>query len=130
VRSEESGVALYGRAESAIWLALHRHDLAGAETLLEELERPSKSLLRSWKLAPIAARLDALAALGRRGALEHDAVPLLRPGTYLEPFARRALGVVRQDEALVEEAARQFATMGFAWHAARTRAQLAASNTP
>lgn len=121
VLAEQSGVALYGRAESAIWLALHRGDLAAAETLLEELERPGKSLLRSWKLAPIAARLDALAALGRVEALERDAPALARPGTYLEPFALRALGIVRRDPALVDEAARRFDAMALAWHAAQTR---------
>jgi hypothetical protein len=46
---------------------------------------------------------------------------LLRPGTYLEPFALRALGIVRGDPALVDEAAFRFDTMALGWHAAQTR---------
>jgi class 3 adenylate cyclase/DNA-binding SARP family transcriptional activator len=121
-RSEESGIELYGRAESAIGLALLRGDLAETERLLDELERPRKSLMRSRKLAPITARLDALAALGRWGTIESDAVPLLKPGIYLEPFALRALGGARQDPRLVEKAARCFEALGLIWHAAHTRA--------
>ena len=78
------------------------------------------------KFAPVAARLDALAALGRKETLERDAPPLLRPGTYLEPFALRALGVVRCDPTLVEQAARRFDATALAWHAAQTRRILAA----
>ena len=126
-RSEASGVELYGRAESPIWLALHRGDLAAVERLLEEFERPRKSLMRRRKLAPVAARLDALAALGKRETVERDAAVLLRPGTYLEPFALRAIGLVQQDETLLEQAAQRFDTIGLAWHAARTRALLAGS---
>jgi predicted ATPase len=120
-RSEERGVEHYGRAESLIWLALHRGDLAAVERLLEELEHPGKSFLRSRKFAPVAARLDALAALGRREALEDAASPLLRAGTYLEPFALRALGLVREDPILVEQAAARFDAMALAWHADQTR---------
>jgi DNA-binding SARP family transcriptional activator len=127
-RSEESGVDLYGRAESLIWLSLHREDLTAVERGLGELERPRKSFLRSRKLAPVAARLDALAALDRRDTLERDAPPLLRPGTYLEPFALRALGVVRKDENLAVQAVERFAAMGLEWYAAQTRAQLTATD--
>jgi DNA-binding SARP family transcriptional activator/class 3 adenylate cyclase len=128
-RSEESGIDLYGRAESLIWLSLHRRDLAAVERLLGELEQPQKSFLRSRKLAPVAARLDALAALGRRETLERDAPSLVRPGTYLEPFALRALGVVREDEGLAEQAVERFEAIGLDWHAAQTRAQLGALST-
>jgi len=126
-RSEEYGIDRYGREESPIWLALHRGDLVEVERRLEELEQPGKSLLRSRKLAPVAARLDALAALGRRETLEHDATPLLQLGTYLEPFALRALGAVRRDETLVVQAAQRFETMGLTWHASRTTALLRGS---
>ncbi len=124
-RSEESGIDLYGRSEALIWLALHRRDLAAAERALVELERPRKSFLRSRKLAPVAARLDALAALGRREVLEDEAPALLQPGTYLEPFALRALGVVRRDVVLARRAAERFTAMGLDWHAAQTRAGFA-----
>jgi hypothetical protein len=72
-RSEEYGIDRYGREESPIWLALHRGDLAAVERRLEELEQPGESLLRSRKLAPVAARLDALAASVR----ERDVVGVL-----------------------------------------------------
>jgi hypothetical protein len=49
----------------------------------------------------------------------------LETGTYLEPFALRALGVVRDDEPLVERAAARFEAMGLTWHAAQTRERLA-----
>jgi tetratricopeptide (TPR) repeat protein len=120
-RSEASGVDHFGRTESLIWLALERGELEHVERLLDELERPKNSLIRSRKFAPVAARLDALAALGREDAVERHARPLLRPGTYLEPFALRALGIVRGDPALVDEAAFRFDTMALGWHAAQTR---------
>ena len=120
-RSEEYGIDRYGREESPIWLALHRGDLVAVERRLEDLEQPGKSLLRSRKLAPVAARLDALAALDRRETVEGDAPSLLRPGTYLEPFALRALGVVREDEALIEQALSRFEALGLDWHTAETR---------
>jgi len=123
-RSEESGIDLYGRAESLIWLSLHRGDLTEVERWLGELETPRKSFLRSRKLAPVAARLDALAALARRETLERDASQLLLPGTYLEPFALRALGAIRNDEGLTEEAAERFAALGLDWYATQTRTRL------
>ena len=51
---------------------------------------------------------------------EEAAVPLLQPGTYLEPFALRTLGVVRSDRALTEQAVERFDAMGLRWHAAKT----------
>jgi hypothetical protein len=42
-------------------------------------------------------------------------------GTYLEPFALRALGVARGDEELVIQARDRFVTMDLEWHAAETR---------
>jgi class 3 adenylate cyclase len=120
-RSEASGVDHFGRTESLIWLALHRGDLAAVERLLDELERPRNSLIRRRKFSPVAARLDALAALGRRETLERETPQLLRRETYLEPFALRALGLVRADPRLVERAAASFEAMALGWHAAQTR---------
>jgi len=40
--------------------------------------------------------------------VEAEAPPLLKPRTYLEPFGLRALGIVREDEALVEQAQSRF----------------------
>lgn len=69
----------------------------------------------------ITARLDRLAALGDRRRVEVEAVPLLRPGIYLEPFAMRTLGIVRDDKALVGLAIARFEAMGLGWHADETR---------
>jgi DNA-binding SARP family transcriptional activator len=124
LRSDASGVDRYGRVETSLWLALHRRDLDAVERLLAEQEQPRQTFLRSRKLAPVAARLDALAALGRADDVEREAPQLLRPGTYLEPFALRALGVVREDAKQVDAAAQRFTEMSLTWHGAQTRALL------
>jgi len=116
------GAEEYGRVvDTRIRLALARGDLARVERLLDESEAPQKSLIRSAKLAPVAARLDALAALGKQGRVEAEAPGLLRPQTYLEPFALRALGIVREDERLLDDAAARFDAWGLGWHAESTR---------
>jgi len=56
--------------------------------------------------------------------VEAEASRLLQPETYLEPFALRALGLVRDDASLIERAAGRFEAFGLEWHAARTRALL------
>ena len=48
----------------------------------------------------------------------------MRPGTYLEPFALRALGFARNDEELIEQAVARFDGLGLEWHAAETRKAL------
>jgi hypothetical protein len=68
-----------------------------------------------------AGRLDGLAALRDRQRVEAEAAPLLRPGIYVEPFALRALGIVRGDDALIERAIVRFDAMGLDWHADETR---------
>src|SRR5262249_36308202 len=70
----------------------------------------------------LVARMDALAALRRRDQLEAEAPVLLNPGTYLEPFALRALGIVRPDPELIDKAEQRFQDMGLEWHAAETAA--------
>jgi hypothetical protein len=49
---------------------------------------------------------------------------VLRPHTYLEPFALRALGLVREDEELIREAIDRFRAMELDWHAAQTESLL------
>jgi class 3 adenylate cyclase len=100
-------------------LALVRNDLEAAERLLE-----SGEAMYFARTAAAAARLDALAALGRRERVEQEAEPLLRPNSYLEPFALRALGLVREDRDLIAQAIERFESMGLDWHAAETRALL------
>jgi len=99
-------------------LALHRHDLSALESLLGE---PAVRSSNWFYLSSMAGHLDGLAALGARERIEQEAKRALRPGTYLEPFALRALGIVRHDGALIERAADRFEGLGLGWHAARTR---------
>ncbi len=105
----------------AAHLALLRGDLERVDAVLE-----SSGATWEWSqdgsLYGLATKLDALIALGRPGEAEEVATGLLQPGTYLEPFALRALGRVRGDRALTEQAAERFAAMGLGRHAARTRA--------
>ena len=68
-----------------------------------------------------AALLDALIVLGEHEWIEEQAPGLVRPGTYVEPFALRALGVARGDEALLDEAIRRFQRIGLDWDAGETR---------
>jgi class 3 adenylate cyclase len=102
-------------------LALHRNDLAAVESLLGE-----PGIRRSYwpYLASMATHLDGLAALGERARVEAEASPFLQANTYLEPFALRALGIVREEANLIERAAGRFEALGLDWHAARTRALL------
>jgi hypothetical protein len=86
-------------------------------------------LERGWyhgwmALSTAATRLDALAAIRDTARLEEEATLFLRPGTYIEPFALRALGVVREDEQLLEQAAGRFEALGLDWHAGQTKAFL------
>jgi DNA-binding SARP family transcriptional activator len=103
-------------------LALHRGEHGAVERLLVESERRPPKLIRSTKFAPVAARLDALAALGNRDRVEQEAPALLRPNTYLEPFALRALALVRSEQRLIEQAAARFEELGLQWYASQTRA--------
>jgi hypothetical protein len=104
------------------WLALLRGEL----DRLDRLEALDLARGQTWYALPAAAaRLDALAALKERSLVERDAPPLLQPGTYLEPFALRALGAVREDDLLIEQAVDRFAAMGLEWHAEQSRRLLA-----
>ena len=95
-------------------LALHRGD---ADAVDRHLSEPLPEQGQNWYLlSAVAARLDALAALGDRDRVESEAEPLARAGTYLEPFALRALGTVRDDPGLRERAAAAFAAMGLRGH--------------
>ena len=81
--------------------------------------------LQTWFALPVAAaRLDALAAARDRDRVELEAPPLIRPGMYMEPFALRALGLVREDDELIARALDRFEAMQLDWHAAQTRALL------
>jgi class 3 adenylate cyclase len=113
----------YGPMQDAprVQLALHRNDLAVVEALLGE---PGVRRSTTYYLSSMATHLDGLAALGERARVEAEESRLLQPNTYLEPFALRALGVVREDAGLIDRAANRFEAFGLVWHTARTRALL------
>ena len=99
-------------------LALLRGDLDEAERILELLPPGGDP----FSVDNAAARLDALVALGDRDRVEEEAAPFLDGESYTRPFALRALGIVRGDKALAEQAVARFEEMGLAWHAEETRA--------
>jgi tetratricopeptide (TPR) repeat protein len=123
-RYEERGEELVGGAYDQ--LSAPRTRLALLRGRVDEVERvaPTPETLagtHSWyALQSAAARLDALAFLGEQRQLEEEAPVLGRPGTYLEPFALRALARIRQDENLLEEAIACFRALGLSWHAEET----------
>jgi class 3 adenylate cyclase len=117
----------FALAAPRIWLALLRNEIDNADVL----EPADLARGQTWYALPAAAaRLDALAALKERSLVEQEAPGLLRPGIYLEPFAMRALGVVREDEALIEQAVDRFDAIGLTWHAEQSRNLLAALIDP
>jgi class 3 adenylate cyclase len=104
-------------------LALARDDLERADELLAPLLAEGESWYRRghWSIATtLTAPIDALARLGRRDEVEERAPFLLGAGIYFEPFAWRALGVVRGEHDLVRQAAAGFAALGLDWHVAET----------
>jgi hypothetical protein len=106
-------------------LALVRGDLEEIERLLI-LPDAAPGWHRGWFVfANVAARLDALAALHDRERIEAEAPTHLRKGTYLEPFALRALGRAREDTELIQQALAGFEAMDLGWHAQQTRTFLA-----
>jgi class 3 adenylate cyclase len=101
-------------------LAMIRGDLDRLETLIEGSERWHWHV---WNYVNgVAARLDAFAALGRAEEVVEDAERHVQPGTYLEPFALRTLGVARDDPALIARAQDRFRALGLDWYAAQTDA--------
>jgi class 3 adenylate cyclase/tetratricopeptide (TPR) repeat protein len=101
-------------------LALLRGELDEVERLLPLLTEFQRG--QTWFALPsAAARFDALAAVGDREAVETETAELTRPKTYLEPFALRALGLVREDPTLIDRAVAGFETMRLDWYAAETK---------
>jgi hypothetical protein len=112
-----------------IGLALALADLDTVERLLELDDWPQRGIIRTIRAGPIAARLDGLIAIRDLARIEAEAPRHLVPHSYLEPFALRALGSARDDDALLELAVQQFETMGLRWHADVTRAGSFAAST-
>ncbi len=107
-------------------LAVQRGDRDRAEELLSSILEGGGWYAHGHgsSMATLAAQLDAAGALEKRDVVEECAPPLLVPGSYIEPFALRALGRVRNDADLVERAAARFADVGLEWHARATHALL------
>jgi hypothetical protein len=133
--AEQIGLPSNERVDTPrIRLALMRKDLQSVEQLLGRHPdsgrvdahgmvntRTFVPRLDAFTILARAARLDALEALGMHDRLLAEAQPLLTPGTYLEPFALRALGRGRHDPALIALAINRFERLGLDWHASQTR---------
>ena len=123
-RAEEVENEGYGLVLAAprTWIAL----LRGEMDEVDRLEPINLGRIQhEYDLPATAARLDALAALKKRSLVEREVPPLLKAGLYLEPFALRALGAVRDDDLLIKQAVDRFAAMGLEWHAEQSRKLLA-----
>ena len=77
-----------------------------------------------WTLPTTAARLDAMAFLEERTQVEAEAPQYVIPGTYLQPFALRSLGLARGDRRLLHDAADEFGRLGLVGQSGATRTLL------
>ena len=102
-----------------IRLLLARADLPGLERLAATIDLDHLSE-GPYRYDQPPAVLDALVTLRDRDAIEKVAPRWLRPGTYAEPFALRALGVARGDGELLDEASSRFRSIGLGWRADET----------
>jgi class 3 adenylate cyclase len=73
-----------------------------------------------WGVGAHGGRLDALVTLQERELIEEEAPALVVPGTAVEPFALRALGIVRDDDELLARADERFSALGLEWHRSQT----------
>ena len=119
---EGFGYRLFG---PRVRLALLRDELDVVEQMIDEdVARRG----HDWMVtaAMVSTRLDGLLALGRFEDVEREAAPILSVESVLRPFALRALGVARQDDALVRSALEGFESFGLGFHAEETRLVLEA----
>ncbi len=116
--AEDLGMEGYSHVFDPIFIeiAIARGDLAEIERKLGEWHPGGFD-----DIDGLIARLNALVALERRAEIEEEAPAMVKPKTYLEPFALRALGYARNDIGLVQQAIEKYDAMGLEWHAAQTR---------
>jgi hypothetical protein len=130
VKAESLGMEGYDFVLAAprLRLALLKDDLAAAERLVVSMPDATSRKHSYWSnLSAQVARLDALIRLGDRKRVEEEAEPLLElKRTYIEPFALRALGQVRGDRSLLEQALARFEELSLDWHGEQTRRLLTA----
>jgi len=117
LRMEGHGLVIDG---PRVRLELIRRNLDAVRRLLGD-DDPVAKRRTGYHLSRISIRLDALAALRERSKIEQEAPQHVKPGTYLEPFALRALGIARGNEALIQQAQEGFNNLGLTWHAAQTQ---------
>ncbi len=118
-QADAIGMAGFSEFDSPrLRLALLRNDLGDLEELVDALGPVE---LAPYGFDSAATLLDALVALDHAERIEAEAQAWLLPGTYVEPFALRALGVVRKDPQLLAQATARFAAMDLQWHAEETR---------
>jgi hypothetical protein len=122
-KAESIGMVGYGMVHSSRWLrlAIARHDHDEVRRVVDSLQ-PRWLHPAAWELW--AALFDGLALLDDRDRIEAEAPQWVRPDAYVAPFAVRALGVVRNDTALLADAIARFETLGLEWHAQETRSLL------
>ncbi|HEX5936743.1 MAG TPA: AAA family ATPase [Actinomycetota bacterium] len=113
--AEDLGLEGYVFDPRYVALAVARGDVAALERRLAGW-RPEGF----WDADGVVAWLDALIALDRHEQIQAEAPPFLKPGTQLEPFVLRALGVARGDEAMVRRAVQRFEDQGSSWHVGET----------
>jgi class 3 adenylate cyclase len=119
----EDAAGALGIDAPSLWGPLMRLALArGRLDDVERVVRRGSEIGATWGLAFRAVRFDSLAALRMREPVEAEAVRYVSSRSYVQPFALRALGIVREDEALIDQAQERFATLGLDWHAAQTEA--------
>jgi class 3 adenylate cyclase/tetratricopeptide (TPR) repeat protein len=98
-------------------IALLRGDLPEARRLFEAYGRPTLRFM--FDMAGATAWLDAAVALHRFDDIAREAPALAVPGTSIEPFALRALGIAGGDRSLLETADHRFAELGQDWFTGR-----------
>jgi class 3 adenylate cyclase len=116
--AEDLGMVGYGSYLNPTWIeiAIARGDLADVERRLGDWSPGGFD-----DVDGLIARVNALVALGRRPEIEEVAPAILKPKTYLEPFALRGLGFARGADEMVEQAIERFKAMGMEWHAEQTK---------
>jgi DNA-binding SARP family transcriptional activator len=127
-QAEELGIEGFGHVLDTprLRLALARNDMEQVEQVLARTP-VDRGWYWGWlALSSRVTRFDGLAALRDREQLEREVPERLRPNTYVEPFGLRALGVVREDGALLEQALARFEALGLAWQASETARLLSA----